>query len=242
MEIVLAGIHLSSYGRDLEPRSSLLSLLRALEEAAGSVRLRLSSLDPRLTDEALVAHVAASPAVCPHFHLSLQHAAPGVLRSMGRPVAPGAYARLLEGLRRGSPDAALGADVIVGFPGETDAEFAELEDFLAASPLTYVHVFPYSPRLGTPAAARPPLPPAVVTERAKSLRRLSAAKDLRFRRGLVGREWEAVVIRRTGRGARVLTGNGVDTTVRDCRAPERELVRVAIRNAMPGRTEGEVVP
>lgn len=241
-EIVLAGIHLSSYGQDLEPRSSLLSLLRALEEAAGSARLRLSSLDPRLTDEALVAHIAASPAVCPHFHLSLQHVSPSILRSMGRAVDPGAYADLLAGLRSRAPEAALGADVIVGFPGETAADFAELEDFLDASPLTYVHAFPYSPRRGTPAAARPALPPAVVTERAKSLRGLSAAKDLRFRRGLVGRELEAVVILRTGRGARVLTGNGVDTAVRDCRAPERELVRVAILEALPGRTEGEVVP
>ncbi len=241
-EIVLAGIHLSSYGKDLEPPGSLLSLLRALEEAAGSARLRLSSLDPRLTDEAVVAHVAASPAVCPQFHLSLQHVSPRVLRTMGRAVDPGAYADLLAELRSRAPDAALGADVIVGFPGETDADFAELEDFLEASPLTYVHVFPFSPRRGTPAATRPALPPAVVTERAGSLRRLSAAKDLRFRRGLVGREFEAVVIRRTGRGARVLTGNGVDTAVRDCRTPERELVRIAIRKALPGRTEGEVVP
>jgi threonylcarbamoyladenosine tRNA methylthiotransferase MtaB len=161
---------------------------------------------------------------------------------MGRAVVPGAYADLLAELRSRAPDAALGADVIVGFPGETAADFAELEGFLAGSPLTYVHVFPFSPRRGTPAAARPALSPAVVTERARSLRRLSAAKDLRFRRGLVGRELEAVVIRRTGRGARVLTGNGVDTAVRDCRAPERELVRVAIRKALPGRTEGEVVP
>lgn len=240
-EIVLAGIHLSSYGRDLEPRSSPLELLKALEAGAPTVRLRLSSLDPRLTDDALVAHIASSPAVRPHFHISLQHAAPAVLRAMGRPVEPGSYARLLDELRRASPDAALGADVIVGFPGETEAEFEELRAFVETSPLTYVHAFPYSPRRGTPAADRPTLPAAVVTARAGALRRLSEAKDLSFRRGLAGRDFEAVVIRRTGPGARVLTANGVDVVVPACGAPEREIVRVVVRAAHPGRTEGEAV-
>jgi len=240
-EIVLAGIHLSSYGRDLEPRSSLLGLLEAIEAAAPEARLRLSSLDPRLTDGALVAHMASSPAVRPHFHLSLQHAAPAVLRAMGRPVEPGSYERLLGELRRRSPDAALGADVIAGFPGETEADFEELRAFVEASPLTYVHAFPYSARRGTPAADRPALPAGVVTARAGTLRRLSEAKDLRFRQGLAGREFEAVVIRRKGRGARVLTANGVDMDVAECRAPERETVSVVVRAARIGRTEGEVV-
>ena len=240
-EIVLAGIHLSSYGRDLEPRSSLLGLLETLEAAAPDARLRLSSLDPRLTDGALVAHVTSSPAVRPHFHLSLQHAAPAVLRAMGRPVEPGSYERLLEELRRRSPDAALGADLIVGFPGETEAEFEELRAFVEASPLTYVHAFPYSPRRGTPAAERPALPAGVVTARAGTLRRLSEAKNLRYRQGHVGREFEAVVIRRKGRGARVLAANGVDVDVAECRAPERETVSVVVRAARIGRTEGEVV-
>jgi threonylcarbamoyladenosine tRNA methylthiotransferase MtaB len=240
-EIVLAGIHLSSYGRDLEPRSSLLGLLETLEAAAPDVRLRLSSLDPRLTDGALVAQVTSSPAVRPHFHLSLQHAAPAVLRAMGRPAEPGSYERLLGELRRRSPDAALGADFIVGFPGETEVEFEELCAFVESSPLTYVHAFPYSPRRGTPAAERPALPAAVITARAGTLRRLSEAKDLRFRQGLAGRDFEAVVIRRKGRGARVLTANGVDVDVAECRAPERETVRVVVRAARIGRTEGEVV-
>ena len=240
-ELVLAGIHLSSYGRDLEPKRSLLELLKALEAGAPSVRLRLSSLDPRLTDEALVSHLTSSPAVRPHFHLSLQHAAPAVLRAMGRPVEPGSYQRLLDELKRASPDAALCADLIVGFPGETEAEFEELRAFVEASPLTYVHAFPYSPRRGTPAADLPALPAGVVTARAGALRRLSEAKDLSFRRGLAGREFEAVVIRRKGRGARVLTANGVDLVIPVCGAPERETVRVVVRAAHPGRTEGEGV-
>ena len=241
-EIVLAGIHLSSYGEDLEPRASLSSLLRELSAAAGPARLRLSSLDPRKIDAALIAHVAGSEAICPHFHLSLQHASGRVLRAMGRPVEEGFYEAILQEMRRFAPDAALGADLMVGFPGETEADFDELRAWLDRSPLTYAHVFSYSPRPGTAAAERRPMVPAgVVTERAKSLRRLAALKDYSFRRRFVGRELEAVVIHKSEDGAEVLTGNFISVLVPACPAPERERVRVAIRQVLPRRTEGEVI-
>ena len=240
-EIVLAGIHLSSYGDDLEPRASLGGLLREIDAAAGTARLRLSSLDPRRTDDGLVAHVAGSGRICPHFHLSLQHASERVLRLMGRTGGADHSRRILDALRRLAPDAALGADVIAGFPGETEADFGELEGFLEESPLTGFHVFAYSPRPGTAAGSRPGLPEGVVTARAKALRRLAAAKDLRFRRRLERRELDAVVIARAEGGAEVLTGNAVRVMVPSCRAPRRELVRVRRGRALPGRTEGEVV-
>jgi threonylcarbamoyladenosine tRNA methylthiotransferase MtaB len=240
-EIVLAGIHLSSYGEDLEPKSSLLELLRAIEVYTGDARIRLSSLDPRKTGEELVTHIAGRKIFCPHFHLSLQHASDRLLRLMGRVAGTGSYERVLGGLRRLSPDAALGADVIVGFPGESEADFRELRGFLESSPLTYIHVFPYSPRPGTPAAARPPVPAAVVAKRAGDIRRLAAMKDYRFHRRFQGRELEAVVIARSERGAEVMTGNAVRVSVPDCRAPVREVVRVAVRRVLPLRTEGEVV-
>jgi threonylcarbamoyladenosine tRNA methylthiotransferase MtaB len=239
-EIVLAGIHLSSYGEDLEPRRSLLDLLRELGGAAGPARLRLSSLDPRKTDDALMAHVAGDGRICPHVHLSLQHAAGRILRLMGRPVEEGSYESQLDEMRRLAPEAALGADIMVGFPGETEAEFEELRKFIDRSALTYVHVFSYSPRPGTPAAARPQIPTGVVTERAKALRRLSALKDYGFRRRFLGRELEAVVIDRKAKGVEVLTGNFIRVQVPSCRAPERELVRVSIRRVLPLRTEGEI--
>ena len=241
-EIVLTGVNLSSYGEDLEPRSSLLGLLGEIEGAAGEARLRLSSLDPRRTDEALAARVAASPALCRLFHLSLQHASERVLRAMGRPGEAERNGRLVETFRALAPDAALGADLMVGFPGETGADFEALRDFLERSPLTYAHVFPYSPRPGTPAAARPRLPEGVVAGRARALRRIAAAKDLAFRRRLEGRVLEAVVIGGRDGGAEVLTGNGVRVRVASCRAPRRELVRVRIGRARPGLTEGEVAP
>ena len=240
-EIVLSGIHLSSYGEDLEPPGTLLGLLRELEGIPGLGRVRLSSLDPGRTDGALVEYVAADPKICPHFHLSLQHASARLLRLMGRAVEPGTSERLLRDLRARSPEAALGADVIVGFPGETATEFGELRSFLAGSPLTYFHVFSYSPRPGTPAAGRPAVPAGVVRDRAMELRRLAAEKDFHFRRQFEGRELEAAVIHVAERGAELLTGNAIRVFTPSCRAPKCELVRVAVGRVLPRRTEGEVV-
>ncbi len=198
-EIVLAGIHLSSYGRDLEPKSSLLALLERIEAVDGLGRIRLSSLDPRFLDAPLATHVAKSGRIAPHYHLSLQSGSARTLRAMGRASSPESHEAVLADLRRRSPDAALGADVIVGFPGETDEEFERTRELLERTPLTYFHVFPFSPREGTPAAEMEPVNEAVKAKRAGVLRDLSRAKDLAFRAGFVGRELEAVVIARTKR-------------------------------------------
>ena len=132
--------------------------------------------------------------------------------------------------------------MMVGFPGETEADFEEMKGFVDRTALTYVHVFSYSPRPGTPAASRPRVSAGIVTERAETLRRVSAMKDFRFRRRFIARELEAVVIDRSEKGAEVLTGNFIKVTVPICKAPERELVRVAIKRVLPRRTEGEIVP
>jgi threonylcarbamoyladenosine tRNA methylthiotransferase MtaB len=249
-EIVLSGIHLSSYGRDREPRGSLLELLRNVEDVEGLGRLRLSSLDPRRTDAALLKHIAGNPKVCQHFHFSLQHSSERVLREMGRSVRPAIYRSILSDLRKRSPEASLGADVIVGFPGETGEDFAGLEDFLEDSPLTYFHVFSYSPRAGTPAAARPQVPERVKRERSLVLRRLSGEKNLRFRETFAGKTLDAVVIRKgRGRGdlaagaadgAEVLTGNYFMVSVPSCPVPKREIVRVRVGRALPRSMEGSV--
>ena len=161
---------------------------------------------------------------------------------MGRPVDEGVYEALLDELARLVPEAALGADLMVGFPGETEADFEELRGFLDRSPLTYAHVFPYSPRPGTPAAGRPQLPAAVVTERARALRRARRrSRTSGSGSGSWGgssRPWSSAGRRR---GAEVLTGNAIPVHVPECAAPRREQVRVAIRRVLPGRTEGEIV-
>ncbi len=239
-EIVLAGIHLSSYGRDLEPRVGLEALLDALEAAAPGVRFRLSSLDPRdLTPES-AARLAARPAVRPHFHLSLQHASATVLEKMGRPVREGFAREVLEAFRGASPDAALGADFIVGFPGETEEDFRELCGFFGEAPLTYAHVFPFSPREGTPAAGRAPVREDVRARRAVELRRLAAEKNRLFRASFAGRTLDGIVTGRRGGAASIVTANGIKALVTDCAALRREAVRVRVEGLAAGGVRGVV--
>ncbi len=243
-EIVLTGIHLCSYGRDLVPRTSLLELLRALDAAPEVFAVRLSSLDPRLMPEPLVDLLVASPKIRPHFHLSLQHAVPLRLEAMGRASTPAGYESLLERLRRGRPEAALGADLIAGFPGETEDEFASLAEFVERSPLTYLHVFAYSPRPGTPAAtlgAPVPVDDAVKNSRAAQLRAIGARKDAEFRARFLGRALDGIVIQPAGAGAEVLTANGITVRIAG-RGPARgEAVRVRIIDAGERKTLGELI-
>jgi threonylcarbamoyladenosine tRNA methylthiotransferase MtaB len=240
-EAVLSGIHLSSYGRDLSPRASLLELLREIDGAPEGIPIRLSSLDPRLTAEDLIDLAAASARIRPHFHLSLQHGSPSVLEAMGRPGSPEAYLRLLERFRARAPQAALGADVLVGFPGETDEDFQRTEEFLRASPLTYVHVFAYSPRPGTAAAARLGVPSKARAARADRLRRFSGERDLAFRRSQAGRTLRGIVIRNSAQGTAVLTENALDVRLARCESAEGAAVVVRVLGADEAGTAGEII-
>jgi threonylcarbamoyladenosine tRNA methylthiotransferase MtaB len=204
-EVVLSGIHLGSYGRDLEMRTSLVHLLRSILEALpGLESLRLSSIEPLEVTPELVECVTRYPRLAHHFHVPLQSGSRRVLREMRRPYSPSYYAEVTSGIRHHLPDAAIGADVMVGFPGETDEEFSETYRLIENSPLTYLHVFPYSARPGTTAAQLPdPVPPHVAQFRARTLRQLIAGKNAAFREGMVGRE-ARVLILQPGEG---LTGN-----------------------------------
>lgn len=239
-EAVLTGIHLCSYGRDLEPRMSLAALLRKAGELSISLRLRLSSLDPRLLDSELIDALTGVPSVCPHFHVSLQHASERTLRAMGRRGGAESYGRLLDELRSRSPEASLGADIITGFPGETDEDFEECRSFLESSALTYFHVFSYSPRPGTPAAALPPVAPGVVRRRTAELRRLSAEKSLAFRSAFVGRTLEGVVIRRAGGRVGLLTDNYLSLAAPDDGRPLGRTARVEAASAGSRGLEGRL--
>lgn len=181
-EVAITGVHLGSYGRDLQPRSSLADLLAALAAAPHDVLFRVSSLEPMDCTPAIVELVAASPRIAPHFHLPLQHASDRVLRAMRRPYTIAYYRRLVDSIRDRMPHAAIGSDVIVGFPGESDEDFAELETYLESSPLTHVHVFPYSDRPGTEAASMTGrVSGAVVRARGRRVRQIGAALSNRFR-------------------------------------------------------------
>jgi threonylcarbamoyladenosine tRNA methylthiotransferase MtaB len=238
-EIVLCGIHLSSYGLDRGRRDSLAGLLEDLLELEGLGRVRLSSLDPRRLDDRLIALITGHPRVCPHFHLSLQHASDRVLKLMGRGSTAAGYGRTLGRLRERAPEAALGADLMVGFPGEGDDDFRRLRDFVERSPLDYLHVFTYSPRPGTPAAAWPQVSAAEKRRRSAVMRVMSGEKRASFRRRFLDRELEAVVIRKDTRDAEVLTSNYIDVRMAACSAEPGGDVRVKITRLQSGLALGE---
>ncbi len=206
-ELVLTGVDLGHYGADLAPRTSLAALLGRLVALPGLRWLRLSSMLPAYFTEELLEIVCASPVVAPHFHLPLQSGSDRVLRAMRRPYTVAMYRSLVERLAAGVPGLAVGADVIAGFPGETEEDFALTERLVETLPLAYLHVFPYSARRGTEAAARPGrLDSGTVTRRAERLRALGRARAQAFRRALVGRVEEVLVLEPRHRPPGWLTG------------------------------------
>jgi len=186
-EVAVAGVHLGSYGRDLTPRTSLLDLLRALDAIDRHVTYRISSLEPMDCTPAVVDFVARSGRFMPHFHLPLQHASDRMLASMRRPYTLAYYRRLVDGVHARLPHASIGTDMIVGFPGETDDDFAANLDYLPSSPLTHLHVFPYSDRPGTEASEMSgKVHGSVVRDRGRQLRDISVGLIARFRGSQIG--------------------------------------------------------
>ncbi|MBM3312792.1 MAG: radical SAM protein [Candidatus Aminicenantes bacterium] len=226
---------------DLERGSSLLELLGEVESLPGDFRIRLSSLDPRLLSRPLVEALTRSRRICPHFHLSLQHASNRMLRAMGRTGSSDEYRALLLDLAARSPEAALGADFIVGFPGETEEDFEAAVSFVLETPLSYVHAFSFSSRPGTPAADDPPVEEAVISRRASLLRLAGRRKDFGFRRRFAGRTLEGVVIRRSAAGGRVLTGPHIEVAVSPRPEPVGALVRVRVDRVSEDETRGDIV-
>ena len=193
-EVVLTGVHLGGWGEDLSPRVDLVWLVEALAEQGRVARIRLSSIDPHEVTEELVRLLASAPSLCPHLHVPLQAADDGVLRRMRRRYDTALAAERLAMIRAHLPDAAIGTDVIAGFPGEDDDAFARTLEFLERSPVTYAHVFPYSVRTGTTAAKLDGrVPPAVVRARAAALRKLCERKRVAFARGFDGADAEVLV-------------------------------------------------
>ena len=195
-EVVLSGIHLGTYGRDLTPRRSLYELLDTILESIPSLqRLRLSSIEPLEVIPEVIERVAVDSRMAHHFHIPLQSGSPRVLRAMRRPYSPEHYSNLLQRIRARIEDAAIGADVMVGFPGETDEEFSQTFRLIEDSPLTYLHVFPYSARPGTAAAElKGQIPTHVMSFRSKALRQLIARKRAAFLESMIDREVDALVL------------------------------------------------
>ena len=194
IEIVLTGIHLGSYGHDLAPKLDLTALVEMIVESGLVRRVRLSSLDPREVSGGLIELIAGGDVVCPHLHICAQAGDDEILRQMRRNYDTGYYRDLLFRIRERLPDAALGSDIIVGFPGETEAQFERSLEYFAALPLTYFHVFPYSTRRGTAAASLPePVPAPLRKARAQQMRQLGREKKNAFCRRFIGRRVSVLV-------------------------------------------------
>jgi threonylcarbamoyladenosine tRNA methylthiotransferase MtaB len=193
-EVVLTGIHIGGYGLDLEPPSRLTALVKLLFANSPVHRLRLGSIEPTEIPDELIELLATSPVFCPHLHIPLQAGDDAVLSRMNRHYDTAFFRALIARLVVRIPDLAIGLDLIAGFPGESEAEFAHTLALIADLPVTHLHVFPYSKRPGTPAATMGgQVPPEVIKERAAQLRALGSAKLDAFTRSFIGRELEVVV-------------------------------------------------
>jgi len=193
-EIVLTGIHIGAYGIDLQPASSLVELIRRIEAETMVHRLRLGSIEPNEIGDSLIELLAGSDIVCPHLHVPLQAGDDDVLNRMNRHYSVDDFSRLIDKVHRQLPDVAFGFDVITGFPGETEMEFANTVRLIESLPAAFLHVFPFSRRPGTPAADMAgQVPGDVARQRATILRQLGQKKQRLFAERFIGQKLEVVV-------------------------------------------------
>jgi threonylcarbamoyladenosine tRNA methylthiotransferase MtaB len=214
-EITLTGVDIGHFGWDLLPRTSLAALVARLAEVGGLRWLRLSSVLPAYFTPKLIQAVTTLPVVVPHLHLPLQSGSDRVLRRMRRPYNTAMYRTLAERLAAAIPDLGLGADVIVGHPGEEEADFEATMALVGELPLSYLHVFAYSDRKGTEAAKMGDrVAASAIRERSSRLRALGGEKSVAFRRRLLGRAVEVLVLeeRQPDGGLTGLTSNYVEVS------------------------------
>jgi len=241
-EVVISGINLGRWGRDLAAASafssqlsairqpSFESLVRAILSETLLEKLRISSVEPMDWSDELISLVASSPRIAKHAHVPMQSGSDAVLRRMHRKYRPWHYREKIEKIREAMPTAAIGADVMTGFPGETDAEFEATRQMIEDLPFTYLHVFTYSARPGTPAAEMPnQVPVHIARERNRILRELAAEKKLAFMRGFIGKELEAITLNVVGNSAtgeftEALTDNYLKLRLRGRHEPNRWLL------------------
>ena len=197
-ETVLTGIHLGRWGQDLVPRIDLLALLQEIRSRKSVDRVRLSSIEPAELSDELIRHVrearTGAGRICPHFHIPLQSGDDGVLERMRRPYTRRIFAERITRIHRALPDAAIGTDVLVGFPGESDAAFQQTFDLVAELPITYLHVFPFSARRKTPAYNfKNKVPNSIIKDRCKELRLLGKHKKSVFYNQFIDKTLEVLI-------------------------------------------------
>lgn len=193
-EIVLTGIHLGSYGKDLFPQIGLSVLIMRIVEDTTIPRIRISSIDPQEIDERLIAQISCSDRICRHLHIPLQSGDDGTLNRMNRGYSSSYYRDLIVYIKNSIPDVGIGTDVMVGFPGEDEKVFDNSYRFLSSIPIDFMHVFSFSPRKGTKAALMPGMiPRGIMEQRSKIMRDLGWKKGELFRSIFIGRNLSVLV-------------------------------------------------
>ncbi|MFQ6081861.1 MAG: tRNA (N(6)-L-threonylcarbamoyladenosine(37)-C(2))-methylthiotransferase MtaB [Candidatus Aminicenantia bacterium] len=241
-EIILTGIHLCSYGLDLTPRSSLFELLKRIEKLDGLNKIRLSSLDPRFLNSDFISYLSSNQKIAPHFHLSFQSGSNKLLERMGRHSTINQYRDILSTFFKLSPEASLGADIIVGFPGEIEEDFNQTYNFLESSPLTYFHIFPFSPRPGTPAFRFPQINGRIKKERARILRELSKKKNFEFRKKFVNKNLKGIITKKEQNSVQILTYNYLNIKANgNDKLKEGQEKEIKIIQVTPSETRGELI-
>jgi threonylcarbamoyladenosine tRNA methylthiotransferase MtaB len=235
-EIVLCGINLGSYGRDLGPPSTFLALLEGILRGTNIRRIRISSIEPMDVSAGLIRLVAQEPRLARHFHVPLQSGCDRILRLMNRRYWAAQYADRLRAIHEQVPNAGIGSDVMVGFPGETDQDHATSLSFIDSLPFTYLHIFPFSARPGTPAAASShQVNGRVARKRSQEIRALMAEKRRAFLGAQIGQRLSALTLDETTNGARVaLTTNYLKVTLPGSELPANHLLDVRIARAQDG--------
>jgi len=253
-EVVISGINLGRWGRDLDHVGTaalgcpgeLAGLIRVILAETSLEKLRISSVEPMDWSDELISLVASSSRIAKHAHVPMQSGSDAVLRRMHRKYRPWHYREKIEKIHAAMPDAAIGADVMVGFPGETGAEFEATRRFVEDLPFTYLHVFTYSARPGTPAADMPnQVSVHTARERNRILRELAAEKKLTFMRSFIGKTVEAITLNVMGTDAggeftESLTENYLKLRLRGCHPPNC-WQQVAVHDVVSGSLVGQSV-
>jgi threonylcarbamoyladenosine tRNA methylthiotransferase MtaB len=243
-ELVLTGIHLAKYGLDLTPSMNFLHILKEIESLAGDLRIRISSIEPMEVSEGLIDFIARSEKVCHHLHIPLQNGDDRILRQMNRRYSSKSYRELIEKIVAKVPDIAIGADVLAGFPGESDRSFERTASFIRQLPVAYLHVFPFSRRRQTRALGlSDQIPPEIIKKRCAVLREIDEEKRKAFYARFLGQKMSVLLEetpdQRTGR-LKGLTTNYIPVIIADNRGHKNRLTALRLLRIEGKRVVGEI--
>lgn len=239
-EVVLTGISVASYGKDLHDGSSLKTVIEEVCKVEGIERVRLSSISPNAFTDDFIDFIANEKKVCRHFHISLQSGSSSVLKRMNRKYTADEYLDTIERIRRAMPDAGITTDIICGFPEESDKEFGETLEFVKKARFSKIHVFPYSERSGTVAAVMPQVPHKIREERASVLGRIAEEIAEDVENCFIGQSFEVLFEQSDGSYAEGLAGNYLRIYVPTSEEITGSIYKVKITGRKDGKLIGEI--